>query len=99
MLLHLKCRIYCWLQCDWAQRADNFDGVVNLQLISYCEEEEEEEENHFHRWSNVECPFAKDTLGGVVSSELGWGLILYGEEEEDYLATTEGFSHNNVKGN
>ena len=34
--------------------------------------------------------FAKDTLGGVVSSELGWGLILYGEEEEAYLATTEG---------
>ena len=46
----------------------------------------------------VLCPIAEDTLGGVVSSELGWGLILYGEEEEDYLATTEGFSHNNVKG-
>ena len=25
-----------------------------------------------------------------MSSELGWGLILYGEEEEDYLATTDG---------
>ena len=35
-------------------------------------------------------PLAKDTLGGVVESELGWGLILYGEEEEDYLATTNG---------
>ena len=23
-----------------------------------------------------------DTLGQVVQSELGWGLILYGEEEE-----------------
>ena len=33
---------------------------------------------------------AKDTLGGVVESELSWGLILYGEEEEDYLATTDG---------
>ena len=32
----------------------------------------------------------KDTLGGVVKSELSWGLILYGEEEEDYLATTDG---------
>ena len=31
-----------------------------------------------------------DTLDGVVKSELDWGLILYGEEEEDYLATTEG---------
>ena len=35
-------------------------------------------------------PLAKDTLGGVVESELVWGLILYGEEEEDYLATTDG---------
>ena len=33
-----------------------------------------------------------DTLDGVVKSELDWGLILYGEEEEDYLATTEGGS-------
>ena len=27
-----------------------------------------------------------------MKSELDWGLILYGEEEEDYLATTEGGS-------
>jgi hypothetical protein len=30
-----------------------------------------------------------ESLGGVVASELGWGLILYGEEEEDYLAASE----------
>jgi len=29
-----------------------------------------------------------DTLGGVVASDLSWGLILYGEEEEDYLAAS-----------
>ena len=39
--------------------------------------------------------YAKDTLDGVVSSELGWGLILYGEEEEDYLATTDGNGRGN----
>ena len=27
-----------------------------------------------------------------MNSELVWGLILYGEEEEDYLATTDGIT-------
>ena len=29
-----------------------------------------------------------DNLGQVVSSDLGWGLILYGEEEEKVMAAS-----------
>ena len=43
--------------------------------------------NAFHSFSN-EKNLDLDNLGEVVQSDLGWGLILYGEEEEKVMAAS-----------
>ena len=43
--------------------------------------------NGFHSFSN-EKNLDLDNLGEVVQSDLGWGLILYGEEEEKVMAAS-----------